>query len=228
MQQQQAAPVSLNGVLEGGGAAGLRMTDNQNQVWHVVLQPGAVVQVKGTAKADFLTKGVCVEFQADLDAEGKAKEKLGQLSIASRGDDKQHMGVFSAESGTNTSKPLVKPTGPCRVVGAITSPNNDPMTVRAGRTTVWVELADDPTINIETSDLSLVSPGDKIAVTGNRMPPKNNNANTFQVRANSVTIELSQPLTSGKKKPAAKSNSKTTSRAKKDKEKDKDGDGKPD
>jgi len=86
--------------------------------------------------------------------------------------------------------------GACRVVGRVANCKGNKLGINAGRGIVQIELADEPTINVESADYTLACKGDKISVKGAMM-----RGSAGLAQANEVKIELAEPLSGIKKKP---------------------------
>ncbi len=68
------------------------------------------------------------------------------------------------------------------------------MTVSTGRWTIKATLADDATIDVDVADMSVVQHDDKVTVEGFAARTQPN-----RVMAESVKVELANPLTGAKK-----------------------------
>lgn len=101
----------------------------------------------------------------------------------------------------------VKPTAPqlpgsfC-VRGIVRGFRDGSLTVQAGKQSLKLDLAENATIDVETSDYSLAGPGDTIHVKGQPA------GRPGLIRAEKVSIEVAEPLTGKKRsrtgKPAGK------------------------
>ncbi len=165
-----------------------------------------------------------MEFQAEIDnhgvAQGKVaeltvttpgKEKVGALPGRRRGDGQGDSGGQGGELGGNAGAADGKhakhaaaaggkgpAAGTYRILGGLIVGRGGKLSVRAGRTTVQFELADEPKISVDLTDLNLVRNGDKVSVKG--MTPPNRPGPV--ALASEVKIELAEPLTGPKKKAA--------------------------
>jgi type II secretory pathway pseudopilin PulG len=132
----------------------------------------------------------------------------------------------SAERGSVRSR-TIEP-GMHHVVGRVLSFHNNVLNVQAGRK-VQVNLADAAKIRVDVNDLSFAGEGDEVTGTGISVPnrsaisrtsrvlprPVQQNPQGIQnqaavegshiVQAQEIKIEISEPLSSGKKKAAGKS-----------------------
>jgi hypothetical protein len=233
-QIQQYQMMEIQGVLENMARGRLVVIDDKNQTWQIAVPTTAQLHILGTANADCLRNGMLIEFTAEIDDHGALKEKIGELTVISPSPDKQ-MGLFPAdaadekkedpavEPNDNRAKKSVKsakhpggktagagavPAGSYRIVGRLVAGRNGKLSIHVGRGTMPLELTEQPTVNLDISDFSGVSKGDKIKVKGVMMT-----ARPGMAQATEVTIELSQPLTgTTRKMPAAKSDAKHPSK----------------
>jgi hypothetical protein len=100
--------------------------------------------------------------------------------------------------GVGASSGPVKPPCVCTVRGTVKSCHGNSLIVAAGRTTVTAEVADNAQIEVDLSDVSIASRGDKIQVRGQTA------GRPELVRAESVQITLAQPFSGGRKHGAGK------------------------
>jgi hypothetical protein len=201
-QPQGAQPVDAEGSVLAVQGNAISMTTSTNQTMLVGITPMTSVRVTGTATPEALRAPMCVEFVGEVDKKGTVKDKITRLAIFTPKAGRQ-LGLFpeadafqSAPAATDTKeKPAaIKLPATCTVRGKVKTFHAGSLSVTAGKLNVKAELDDSATIEIDLSDVSLVAHGDKIAVKGQAGRPG-------LVRAESVTIELAQPLT-GKKRAA--------------------------
>jgi hypothetical protein len=81
MQPQGGQPVDIDGAVEGMMPGRMQVRTNTNQSMPVMFQPMTEVHLSGTATAEFLRVGLCVEFTAEIAKTGVAKDKISQLTI---------------------------------------------------------------------------------------------------------------------------------------------------
>jgi hypothetical protein len=107
--------------------------------------------------------------------------------------------VFGAKPAKSQSgSQALKPPGTFAVRGTIKSCKDGKISLSAGRSTIKAELAADATIDVDMSDLRAVQRDDKVTVNGLTTQARPN-----MVLAESIKIELANPL-SGTKKHAAR------------------------
>ena len=99
--QGQPAPVNAEGTVQGVSGSMVRMTANDKQ-WFVMVSPMTKIRLTGTALPDFLATKVYVEFVASLEADGKGKEKVSQLTIFSPSADRPS-GLFPESAARRPS-----------------------------------------------------------------------------------------------------------------------------
>jgi hypothetical protein len=100
--------------------------------------------------------------------------------------------------GVGASSGPVKPPCVCTVRGTVKSCHGGSLIVTAGKTTVTAELADNAQIEVDLSDVSIASRGDKIQLKGQTA------GRPELVRAESVQITLAQPFSGGRKHSTGK------------------------
>ncbi len=210
-------PFAAQGVVQQVAPGRLQIRTNTNQTWLVLIDPKAVVHVKGTAKADYLRVGQYVRFTAEIDQKGRVAGKLAELTLFTP-TAPTHIGIWpegttgeeqagaeqpfgaGAGSGADPAAQTQRYTVAGRIVGA----RRGQLSIHAGRAMIQAELAEEPTIEVDVANYLLAQPGDKISVTKGRMPaglmvlPP---GRVGTARATELTIELAQPLTTTPPKP---------------------------
>ena len=226
--------MDIQGTIQGVAKGGIVVAGN-NQTWRVAIVPGTKmqagtkVQVTGTATADSLRSGLIVELVAEIDSHGAVQGKVDALTITSLTREKQ-MGIFPSgddsgfggngmddsgkpakRSGHTAGKaaPHAQTAGSYRVVGLL-SVRGGALSVQPGRgrSALMFELAEQPKINIDTADLSLVRVGQDVSVKGFASPRQ-----PSMIQAAEVKIKLPEPKGGDKKEPAAKPEAKDAKKA---------------
>ncbi len=215
-------PAYLEGTITSVTANQIVMTTkNDSKTWTVYSEPETMARVTGQAKADFLKPGLIVKFEAELDGQNGAKDKISELSILTLSKENP-LGVFppgstphGAAGSASGGKPSSKPSEShgfgataestfgasqmSKVVGQITAVHDEKLTVHAGTKTVRGEFAADPqihvTLHVALSDPKFISAGDRISVHGTKVQGK-----PGICEADDVKITLAKPLTGPKKK----------------------------
>jgi hypothetical protein len=204
-EKPQMQPFAAEGTIQAIAPGKIGILTNTNQRWVVLVDPKAVIHVKGTAKADFLRVGQFVRFTAEIDKRGNVQGKLDKLALFTPSEDNRP-GIWPEAAGgegqngfgVGAAAPAGEPqTARYTVAGQITGVRKGKLVVGVGRVAVQAELADDPAIDVDVSDMSLVHPGDKISITKGKMPP----GQLGLAQAAELTVELSQPLTTARPKP---------------------------
>lgn len=213
-RQQNAQPVTIEGTIVNAARGMIAVADAEDRQWRVAVPADAEISVTGTATADFLRSGLFVELQAELNDRGEIQGAIGELTIVTPSDDRpiglSPVGATAGENGfggEGEKKPGGKAgnkrgvaAGTYRIVGRLNVARGGKLSVQAGRGMAKFELAEEPKINVDVADFSIVAQGDKISIEGMMMPNQPGLA-----RAGKVRIELAGPLTGGKKKHPAKS-----------------------
>jgi len=185
-QQQEVKAFNVKGTITGMRGDLIQWVD-ENQRPHLVKLDRKQTQritVTGSAEPSFLRPGLFVRFTTTLDEQGNITEPAKKLTIFSPADGFQ-AGVFPEDPAN--------PSGPMLVAGQIKAFKNETLTLLIGRKSVKVDLAEEPEITIEVSDLRIVSPGDHLEVHGIGLTPE-------QIIAKTVDVELANPLTGPKKR----------------------------
>ena len=112
----------------------------------------------GTAGADYLSPGMFVQLEVDLDGSGKPTKEVSKLSIVEQSAINQP-GVFS------TAGPDAKPgaAGMYLVRGNVRANKGGTLTVAAGSKPMTVTLSGAVSIPVTTSNWQLAQPGDSIS-----------------------------------------------------------------
>jgi len=204
--QPKTEPFAADGVIQAIAQGRIQILTNSNQNWLIFLDAKTVIHVTGTAEPDFLRPGLFVRFSIALDKRGNAHGKVGELTIFTP-SPQQFPGIWpeggnpenpggagegfgggfgGANAGGGFGTPDV---AVYTVAGQIQPSRKGKMTVNYGRGSVQVELAEKVSIKVDFADYSVAKKGDRISIKKGRMYPGR------------PTIELSDPLTFGTKKP---------------------------
>lgn len=214
-------PFAADGTVQAVLPPRIRMLTNTEQVWIIWVDPKATVHVRGTAEADFLSAGMFVRFTAEIDKRGVVKDKVTDLTIFTP-SEKNPIGIWPEGAGPVDKEdegpggfggPMggAMQAGPSgfqtpastayTVAGRITGARRGKFIVNAGRGVVRFELAEEPKIQVDFADYRVAKQGDKISITKGKML----RGQLGVAQAEELTIELSEPLGTGKKKvPRAK------------------------
>jgi hypothetical protein len=217
---QANQPLRLQGVIENVGSGGLVMTDGKtNRQWRVVVPTAASVRITGTAEPDALRSGLYVELEAKVNNKAIVGE-VKHLTITTLSSD-HPAGIFTddAKSGDadrpnpgkeNKHKPdgerdkAAKQHAGSRVVGRLLVNRSGQFFVEVGRKKLRFELADEPTVQVDASDRSMMRPGDKISVQGVAMPMRQ----AVVLQAQKVEVKMAEPL-GGKRNETKKAGKKS-------------------
>lgn len=122
-----------------------------------LLHPAGVsrVEISGTAPANFLAPGMTVRFQTRVDARGRATEPLRLIHVVTPSRDAKPVPV------TADTDELI--------VGRVASIKRNMLSVRidAGKIRrLSVPLADRAVVEVQSADVGLVRPGDRVEIKG--------------------------------------------------------------
>ena len=227
MAQQQATDV--DGVVEGVMPGRIMILDKGNHAWQVAVPAAAKVQVTGGATADYLQKGLIVEFKAEIDDKRAIKgqveelkvvtlsagEKTGLFPPESKAEDQGGFGTGTdAATGKNPPSAPQRPAkaraksgavaaGSYRIVGRLVVLHGGKYSVVTPRGKFPFELSDKVAIGVDFADFSAASKGDKITAKVYKIPPRTASPQSQLLTsavAAEVKIELAEPLVGAKKK----------------------------
>ncbi len=199
-------PTDIEGAVEGlmGGRI-IMVLDKNNQSWQLAIPMAAKVQVTGGATADYLRKGMIVEFKAEIDDQRAIKEKVEELKVVTLSPGTK-MGLFPPESkagedqggfaaGTDAAGTGGKPAkrtaatagkgaakaggiaaGTYRVVGRLIVGRGGKFSAITPRGKFPFELSDKVAIGVEFSDYTVAAKGDKISAKVIKIPPRSGSA----------------------------------------------------
>ncbi|MCR4412608.1 MAG: hypothetical protein NUV77_09315 [Thermoguttaceae bacterium] len=107
--QPDLPPLNLAGTIQEMGRGMIGVTSTSDQPWVLQLQPTSRIEVKGTAKADFLAPGQCVLFTATVDVRNaRVEEKIRKLTIFTP-DQRRPLGAFPDQGiGGGEGKPAAE------------------------------------------------------------------------------------------------------------------------
>ncbi len=231
-------PTDIEGAIERVMPGGILVLDKNNQSWQLVVPVAAKVQVTGGATADYLHKGMIVEFKAEIDDERAVKEKVEELKVITLSPGAK-MGLFppdskagedqggfaagagekktakrtAATAGKGTAKAGGIAAGTYRIVGHLIVGHGGKLSVQPGRgKPLPFELSEKVAIGVDFADYTVANKGDKISGKVIKMPARSGapQAQTItSAMATELKIELAEPLVGAKKKgTAAKSEAK--------------------
>lgn len=224
----QQLPTDVDGSIEGVMAGRIVILDKGSHTWQVAVPAAAKVQVTGGATAEYLKKGMIVEFKAEIDDKKAIKDKVDELKVVTLSPGEK-TGLFPPESkaddqsgfggggdATATGKKPAKHTatsgktktggvaaGSYRIVGRLIVLHGGKFSVVTPRGKFPFKLGDKVAIGVDFADITVASKGDKITAKVLKMPPRSNSPQAQLVTsavATEVKIELAEPLVGAKKK----------------------------
>lgn len=133
---------------------------------------------------------------------GKGRRGRGRPAA---GDDLPGPGGPDGAPGGAPPPANVQLPAVCTVRGQVKVFHESNVTVQAGRSTVRIELTDNPQVDVDVADYSLAAKGDRIKVKGRGFASKG------LVQAEMVQIDAIQPLTAAKKHSAKSAKTDKTS-----------------
>ena len=241
-RQRPPAPrnpsVDASGTIEAMAPGLLRIKSVTGQPWMLQVTRETTVQVTGTAKADVLSIGSFISFVADVDKrQSRVEDKVGKLILFTLSPERP-LGAFPSQAGLgdaaapdpagadqpgdnaaarqkpNRGKDSGPPVEKFEIVGRIAGiDKNGKIRVFAPntyfKTPVQIELAEEPEIELDLAGptmLSLAKIGDKVLGRGSQVAPN-------LVRLRELTVELAEPFTTVRPKPAKKKPTRRTPRS---------------
>ena len=209
--QMPTESFAATGTIEAIGQGVFRVLTTSDQQWMIWVDQKTKIHVTGTAEADFVRPGMFIKFKADVDKNGNALAKGGNLTLFTPSLENP-VGIWPEGAGSDDAEEnnpgadvepdadATKSLGVFTIAGQITDERRGKMTVNAMRGVVTIELAEKPKIDIALADGSLARPGDKVTIKGKRPVGRMGVA-----QATELNIVLAQPLAMpGKKKPPRK------------------------
>lgn len=168
------------------------------------------VSVKGTGDISAVKSGMGVRFAGKLDEDGVVAEKVAEFYLVTAdpyppevplGEDAEIVGkINSFDPKTNTIKLAVN--------GVKKELKGEKEVITKKVKLATVTLADEPKINVDLRDLSLAHKNDMITVSGRVAKQIRQSGNGWtvgaeipnQIIAESVIVDLAEPLSFGKKR----------------------------
>ncbi len=193
----------------------ISIRDSKNETWFLKLVDDTKITITGTAELDYLRPGVLVQFLAEFDKRNTVISSVKEVQVISS-QGKPALGLFSAEEGEPTDRPLRNPgAGTYLVKGKIISVKDGNLLVTAGSARkISAKTADDLTVLILLDDLSLAQSGDTVKVKAWYYEIQRPNQLLNQpgrALAEELEIELAKPLAgSGKKTRTSERPQRTT------------------
>ena len=156
--QQKGASVLIKGKVSQVVPQGILVDGDDSKKYALGFGPKSKVTMAGTAGADYLSPGMFVQLEVDLDGSGKPTKEVSKLSIVEQSAINQP-GVFS------TAGPDAKPgaAGMYLVRGNVRANKGGTLTVAAGSKPMTVTLSGAVSIPVTTSNWQLAQPGDSIS-----------------------------------------------------------------
>jgi hypothetical protein len=183
----KGTPVSLKGKVKQVVPQGL-LVESGGKDYGVGFSNTSKVSMTGTAGPDYLSPGMFVQMEVELDSQGKPTKEVSKLSIVEQSALNQP-GIFSAAG------PDAKPgdVGLFLVRGAVRGNKAGELTVAAGSKPMIVKLSNTVSIPVTTSDWRMAQPGDE--VTGDAQSFNAPQGATFTpALAEAVTIKAVMPF----------------------------------
>ncbi len=217
---QQATPLpkdfDVKGEYVGMAGSYMKCILNGNPMF-VRFDQKSKVKVTGTATADFLDKGMFVQFKGTFDRHGKGMEPIKEFVIFTPGPNNPTGAFADGGGGANAfeeQQNATKKKGPppatsmYEIAGRITAAHNNLLSIDCGNMKVRAEVASDAKVKLEAADPSWASPGDIVKVNGSvDQPPRG------VALAKDVSINLANQLVPRKKGHTATVADKTPSKA---------------
>ena len=225
------ASTDIQGTIQRAMPGGVMLTETStNQPWQVAIPATAKIQVTGGATADYLQRGMVVEFKAEIDDKHSIKDKVEELKVITLspgtkpglfppdtklGDNQGGFGAVGTDIAGTGGKPAKRTAatagkgaakaggiavGTYRIVGRLIVRPDGKFSVVTPRGKLAFELSEKPAIGVDMADYTMAGQGDKVSVKGDKVP---NRQGLMQMQALEVKIELAEPLVGGKKKGAA-------------------------
>ncbi len=127
----------------------------------VLVKSPATIKVTGTLEIESLAKGFPIRFKARLNRDGKVADEVAEVLWLDEGD-------FSAQIKTSKKKAERNGFMDCTISGDVESIRGNRMVVRVPRSRyarkgrLFVQLAKDAKVTVNSSDLVKVQPGDRV------------------------------------------------------------------
>jgi hypothetical protein len=213
----QPQNITVNGTITSVSGERIHVAARRtSRPWVVVLQSGTRVTVIGTAEPGYLAPGMVLQFKAEMDEQGNPPAKVGEMTVVTA-SSQNPLGCFrlpadgsppaaNSAVGAGTGVKHARPKPPAKpdddlgsliapeykINGKITSIDGSRLSLRAGKRTISIELAESPTIHVLLSDASRLLPGSRIEAIGQ------GSRKAARCQADQVEVTLAKPL-SGKK-----------------------------
>ena len=221
--QQKPEPVSPSGKIEAIKVGLVKIATASDEFWLVKIPRSAEIHVVGAAKPDFLRSGLFVRFKVKIDKRGTALEKVAKLTIFTP-TESSVLGLFpesgfsggpdaavEAEAETTKKKKAGGKTKKQPLQEAVYEINgqlggvkrNGQWMLNTPHGNITFELAEEVDIAVDMADYSYAKPGDAISCRGMQVGER-------AATANSVEIELAEPLGGIEKKGKVSRRSKSS------------------
>jgi len=179
----------------------IRIRDAKQESWILKIVPESKVTIEGEAQVECLRPGLFVQLSGQIDKKGALKEAVEEIEIFSS-LGKGSLGLFSAEESAEEEGVSAKPVrnagaGSFRIRGKLASYRDGELMVVAGSRKITGNLAEEATVKLNSDDLSLAQPGDKVQVKAwyhemQRPNPLANRPGAALVQE--ITVTLDKPL----------------------------------
>lgn len=184
--------VTLDAKIDQVVPQGIIATDKAGKKYAVGFDQKSKIGLSGDAGVDYIGNGMFVQFDVDLDAEGKPTSDAKKLLIVEP-SNLNVPGVFSSKG------PDGKPgePGPYFVRGTVRGNKDGTLTVSAGNKPMTVKVADGTKVPVKVSDWTMAKPGDTIKGSGTAFAQPG--APMTIVLGIQMEITAASPLTKGKR-----------------------------
>ncbi|MGC3969707.1 MAG: hypothetical protein QM775_20965 [Pirellulales bacterium] len=180
--------VTLKGKVSQVVPQGLLVEGSDGKKYGVGFTGASKVSMTGTAGSDYLSNGMFVQLEVELDAQGKPTKEVQKLSIIEQSTINQP-GISSSE-GPDAKQGT---GGLFLVRGTVRGNKNGELTVAAGSKPLTVKLSGAVSIPVTTSDWRMAQPGDEITGDAQSFPAQQG-APFTPAMAEAVTIKAVMPF----------------------------------
>jgi hypothetical protein len=153
--------VTVDATIEQVVPQGIIANDKAGKKYAIGFDQKSKVGLSGDAGVDYIANGMFVQFDVDLDAEGKPTSDAKKLLIVEQ-TNINVPGVFSSKG------PDGKPgePGPYFVRGTVRGNKDGMLTIVAGNKPMTVKVADGTKVPVKVSDWTMAKAGDTIKGSG--------------------------------------------------------------
>ncbi len=189
--KDKANEVKFSGTIKQITSQGIVVDSDDSKHYLIGFGSNSDVNVEGEASQDFLAPGTSLEFDVDLNREGKPVKEIQGLTVIEL-SNLNPPGLFPTTIPDAFSLQNASATKTFMARGRVTSYKEGMLTLQTGSKSIVVKVSKNFSLEVRLSNWRLASVGDTVKGAGD-LPPQAN-AGLMRVVARRLTIRTAKPI----------------------------------